>query len=409
MHLLLVNSFYSPHTFGGAERVVESLSQLLVGSGHNVTVVSLNPHSSQSMAIIKGVKVYYLPLRNIYVPFGMNRPSLVQKAIWHIFDSYNVSMATLFEKILCREQPDIVHTHNLAGFSVAIWDTVKRYRLPIVHTIHDHYLLCPRSTMFREGRNCASICFDCGLYAWPRRRMTALVDAVTGVSRFILDRHLNYGYFTKSKRYVVYNGYNAPLGGTPQSRVEQSCSDSNMALPLRFGYLGRLHPTKGVDQLVRSFLTLPSGRAELWIAGKGDPGYEAKLKEMAAGRENVRWLGFVSPDELLRSVDVLVVPSMLHDSAPMVVLEALSNGVPVLGAQRGGIPELVGEAGWVFDPEKPGELEAQLQRCLNHPSEVRAMRQRALKRAKQFSLENMLAGYLHIYEGLLKESAHAAA
>ncbi|WP_460171193.1 glycosyltransferase family 4 protein [Thermus sp. FJN-A] len=406
MRLLLVNSFYSPNVIGGAERVVELLAQLLVRKGHEVAVASLNLHSPRAWSeTVRGVKVYYLPLKNLYVPFKTARPNVFRKAIWHAADSYNASMAGLFAHVLRQETPDLVHTHNLAGFSVAVWKAVKRHGLPLVHTLHDHYLLCPRSTMFRGGRNCTDICTDCRLYAWPRRRMTTLVDAVVGVSHYILDRHLAYGYFTRSKRYVVYNGYDVPKGGMPQSRVERSDSESNTAFPLRFGYLGRLHPTKGVDQLLRSFLALPSGRAELRIAGKGEPEYEANLKKMTKERADVQWLGFMPPEEFFKAVDVLVVPSLLQDSAPMVVLEAMGNGVPVLGARRGGIPELVGEAGWVFDPDKPGDLEAHLRRCLGDPAEVKVMSQRARERAKLFSSENMLSSYLRIYESLLKESA----
>ena len=403
MRLLLVNSFYSPNVVGGAERSVERLARSLVKRGHEVAVVSLNPSSSQrESAVVQGVKVYYLPLRNLYMPIGGAKPDAFRKAIWHTVDTYNMAMASLFEDILCYEKPDIVNTHNLAGFSVAIWDVVKRYRLPLVHTTHDHYLLCPRSTMFRGGRNCAKTCFDCGLYAWLRRRMTALVDAVIGVSRYVLDRHLNYGYFTGSKRYIVYNGYDAPQHDMAQNRVERSRPERNGISPFRFGYLGHLHPTKGVELLLRSFLALPPGKAELWVAGRGDPDYEAKLRGMVADRDDVRWLGFVTPEELLESVDVLVVPSLLRETFSLVVLEAMGNGVPVVGAGRGAIPEVLGEAGWIFDPDKPGALEAQLMRCLECPDEVRAMSQRAKDRARLFSLENMLSGYLRIYETLLE-------
>jgi len=406
VRLLLVNSLYSPNVVGGAERIVESLARLLVERGHKVMVVSLNPSSTQrESAIIQGVKVYYLPLRNLYMPFGRAEPDAFRKAIWHTVDTYNMAMASLFEDILQREKPDMVNTHNLAGFSVAIWDVVKRYRLPLVHTTHDHYLICPRSTMFRGGRSCARTCFDCGLYAWLRRRMTALVDAVIGVSRYVLDRHLNYGYFTRSRQYIVYNGYDAPQYDVAQNRIERSSPERNGASPFRFGYLGRLHPAKGVELLLRSFLALSPGKAELWVAGRGDPDYEAKLKGMVAGRDGVRWLGFVTPEELLKSVDVLVVPSLLHETFSLVALEAMSNGVPVVGAGRGAIPEVLGEAGWIFDPDKPGALEAQLVRCLERPDEVRAMSQRAKNRAKLFSLGNMLSGYLRVYETLLEEAA----
>jgi glycosyltransferase involved in cell wall biosynthesis len=72
-------------------------------------------------------------------------------------DIYNPLMAWEVKKIIDREQPDLVHTHNLQGFSVAAWKVVKKRGLPLVHTMHDYYLLCPRNTMFGGGRNCTEL------------------------------------------------------------------------------------------------------------------------------------------------------------------------------------------------------------------------------------------------------------
>ena len=54
-------------------------------------------------------------------------------------------------KILDAETPDVVNTHNVCGFSLAAWREVKRRRVRLVHTLHDCYLLCSRSVLFRNG------------------------------------------------------------------------------------------------------------------------------------------------------------------------------------------------------------------------------------------------------------------
>src|SRR5262249_38354253 len=131
---------------------------------------------------------------------------------------------------------------------------------------------------------------------------------------------------------------------------------------IRFGFLGQLRPVKGIEELVDAFLSLPSGSAELLIAGKGDAAYERLLKAKTAERDDVRWLGFVDPQQLLNEIDVLVVPSLWQEPLGLVILEAFAHGRPVIGSQRGGIPELITrETGWLYDPCERGALRTCLQ------------------------------------------------
>jgi glycosyltransferase involved in cell wall biosynthesis len=277
---------------------------------------------------------------------------------------------------------------------VAVWRAIKARGLPLVHTMRDQYLLCPRSTMFKNGLDCNSQCTTCRLYASPRMRMTRAVDAVTGVSRFIIDKHRQHGCFANATQHVIYNAYER------SAESVRSAPAGAHANPLRFGYLGRLHPLKGVDRLIHAFSGLDPGDAELWIAGTGRAQDEAALKALA-GERHVRWMGFVKPESLLGELDVLVVPSLGHDTAPRAVLEAFAFGVPVIGSNRGGIPELVtGETGWIFDPDEPEALAKALRRCLQERSRLAAMGASALERSGRFTYEASVGGYLKVYEAV---------
>ncbi len=392
MKVLLCSTLYHPNFLGGAERSVQLLAEALARRGLEVVVVTLGRERARKTGEVHGVRVHYLPVRNFYWPFAQPTPGIARKALWHGLDTYNPWMAASVGEVLDEEGPDVVNTHTIAGFSAAVWRAVKMRGLPLVHTLHDQYLLCPRSSMFKNGRDCRTQCVECRVYAWPRKRATALVDVVTGVSRFILDRHLRCGYFPVARQAVIYNAYKLPA---PVWREAPAGAHPG---PLRIGYLGRLHPTKGVDRLVRAFLSLERGVAELWIAGSGKPEDEAAFKALARDREDVRWLGFVEPGVLLSAVDVLVVPSLLHDTAPRVVLEALGYGVPVVGSVRGGIPELVPDgAGWLYDPNDPGELAMLLRRCVERRERLAAMGAAAREHAKQFSPEAFVLAYLEVY------------
>jgi glycosyltransferase involved in cell wall biosynthesis len=196
--------------------------------------------------------------------------------------------------------------------------------------------------------------------------------------------------FPNAEKFVIHNSC-----AVPQNVAGPSSSDRS---PLRIVFLGRLHWSKGVDALIKSFLQLPAGRAELIVAGTGAPEYEHQLRVAVGSREDVHWLGFVPPDVAFKGAHITVVPSVVNDSAPLVVLESMARGVPVIGSRRGGIPELIGEdAGWTFDPDRRTTLTDALRVVLGSREQLSEMSRHALARARSFSVDNMVDGYLRAY------------
>jgi glycosyltransferase involved in cell wall biosynthesis len=389
MKILIVSNLYYPNGIGGAEKVAQNLAEGLLARGHEAVVVTLNPEKVHNVDEVNGVRVHRLPVRNFYFPNQAGVPAPA-KILWHALDSYNPFMAASLGRVLDAERPDVVNTHNITGFSAVAWKVVKEGGLPLVHTAHDYYALCPKCTMRRADENCASRCADCRIYSRPRRRLSKLVDVLTAPSRFVLERHAQYGAFLPAEKIPVHNCNSLPGSNGNHVFAEER--------PFRFGFLGRLHPSKGVSSLVRSFLDFPAGRGELWIAGRGTTGYEQELRSLADGHPGIRWLGYVQPNELFGKVDVLVVPSLWQDPAPLVVLESLGHGVPVIGARRGGIPELVGEGtGWIFDPNAQGSLTSAMTQAFKSWNELAGMSERAVEWARQFSTDAMVAGYLRAY------------
>jgi glycosyltransferase involved in cell wall biosynthesis len=398
MKVLLVSDRYEPYIVGGAEKVVQSLAEGLTVRGNEVVVATLSPNRRFSVGSVNGVIVYYLPAKNLHFSSQQDRRPRILKAIWHALDTYNPFMAASLGRILDAERPDIVNTHNLSGFSPSVWYAIKSRKLPLVHTAHDSYLLCPRTTMHRNGKNCVEPCADCQLYSRPRRYLSRFVDVATAVSRFTLNRHLRYGYFPTADSMAVFNSCR------PCAQAADPTKPGNRAF--RFGFLGRLYPAKGINLLIKSFLKVRKGPAELLIAGRGAPNYEQELKELTAGYPGIRWLGFVAPEQFLPQVDVLVVPSLLHDSAPLVVMESMACRVPLICSRRGGIPELIGDGtGWTFDPDDPDALTHSLRCAIDSRSELAAMGERGRDRASRFSTEAMLDGYLRAYAQAINKTA----
>lgn len=379
---------------------VQNVAESLAARGHELVAATLNPEKKYKVTEVGGVKVHYLPVRNLYFPNQAGQSAL-KKALWHSLDSYNPFMGAAFGAVLDAERPDVVNTHNVCGFSASVWRAVKKRRVPLVHTVRDRYLVCSRSGMFRNGKVCSKPCMSCLLYSWPRRRLSRFVDVATGISQNVLDGSCQSGCFPESEKIVIHNACEV----APQNRTARGRGNG----ALRFGYLGRLHPSKGVGALIRSFLELPGGQAKLLIGGRGAPEYEDDLRRVINGRSDIRMLGHVDPADFFSQVDVTVVPSLCQEAAGRVVLESMAHRVPVIGSSRGGIAEQMGEGtGWVFNPDESGALTQMLQLAINSPGELAAMSQRASGRIAQFSTESMVKGYLKAYSCAIDRNSQSS-
>jgi len=390
--ILLINTLYFPYIVGGAERSVQLLAESLVQNGHEVVVVSLNPSSKLIVDTVNGVKVYYLCLKNLYWPYHKEKKrSKPLKAIWHLMDSYNILAIQDIINILNLEKPDIVHTNNISGFSAAVWKTIKELDYPLVHTIRDYYLLCARSSMFKNNKNCITQCTSCKFYSLPRIKASNHVDAVIGISKFVIDQHLQNGFFSKVKhRKVIFNSCKT------SSRLVQS---NQLCQPtLNIGYLGILHPAKGINLLLDVLEKLPNKNWRIFIAGKGEPEFEARLRERYRSND-IHFLGFVKPEHLFSKIDVLIVPSIWHEPLGRVVLEAYSYGVPVATSNKGGMPEVVNEGvtGFIFDPDTSKSLYDIILSLTKDKQYLSGMRNNCLKESIRFATGKIYKQYIEIY------------
>ena len=402
MKIVFVNSLYAPTVIGGAERVLQSLAEKLLAAGHEPVVVCMAEEPGVRTDTVNGVRVHRIGLRNLYWPFPADDRPGALKPIWHAIDTYNYAMARAVGAIVRRERPDVVHTHTIFGLSVQVWRAVARAGIPLVHTLHDYYVLCPRASMFRDGRNCEAQHPDCRVLAASRIGLSKRLDAVVSVSRFVLDRHLALGAFASVPRQrVIHNMFRPPRppGG----------HDRRAGGPLRVGFIGRLDPIKGVELLLDEVGRLPIGGWELRIAGRGTPSYEAQLRSRVA-RPDIQLLEWVDPHDFLDTIDVLVVPSVYHEPLGTVMIEALSHGVPVIGSRRGGTPELIedGVTGLLFDPDTPGALRAVLERLVAEPSLLDAMHAACVARARDFGPSSIVAEHLALYAAVAARATGAS-
>ncbi|AWW29641.1 group 1 glycosyl transferase [Echinicola strongylocentroti] len=355
MKILYINSLYAPDIRGGAEISLKLLVEGMQSRGIEVRVLSMVPDGDLSVSTVDGVSVYRAGLHNRYWPYSPKHQPNYQRLLWHVKDRDNRDMARNVHEVIKREKPDIVSCHNLAGWSIAVWDVIRQHNIPIVQVLHDLYLLCPNSNMFKNDIPCKGICMECKVLRLHHGKKSSQVDAVVGISQSILDKFTAEGYFPNATSYVIHNTRSIASPGLPKTRVAGS--------PLRIGYLGTLSKIKGVEWLIETVKNL-SFPTQLSIAGKGKTAYEEHLTALSLDHDYINFIGYVKPSELFEQIDVLVVPSLWEEPLGMVAIEALAHHVPVIANKAGGLKETVKEGinGLFCAAERPKSLAEALQK-----------------------------------------------
>src|SRR5690606_38436044 len=118
-----------------------------------------------------------------------------KKALWHLRYAWNRDAARKFSAILATQKPDIVHTHEIDGFSASIWNAARQAGIPVMHTAHDYHLLCPRALLLTRNNQPYSSPPNpaYALYRAWHMCTTRYVDLFCAPSQFLLDQHQRAG------------------------------------------------------------------------------------------------------------------------------------------------------------------------------------------------------------------------
>ncbi len=330
MKILQVHTRYRQQ--GGEDTVVRAEAELLRSLGHEVVQVEAH-----------------------------NPEGRVAAAAALALSPHNPRAAAGMTRVARRVHPDVAHLHNTwFAMSPAVAGALRSLQIPVVMTLHNYRLLCTNAQLFRDGAPCE----DCvGSHPWHgvrhrcyRSSATASTAAAVTIAvnrkRWDRDVALFLALTDFARERFIAGGLdplkvrvkpNFVVDPGPRSRPPQA---SDQVL-----YVGRLSHEKGVAELTAAWEAAAPDGLELLVIGDGPQ--HATLA--ASPPPGVRFVGrqpAAQVRDLMLGSRALVVPSLWYEGQPMVALEALAAGMPVVAADIGGLTELLkgSSAGWLAAP-----------------------------------------------------------
>lgn len=400
MRILMLTDFYPP-IIGGLELHVRNLSIELVRRGHQVTVITLWHEGLAEEEHDTGVLIYRIRgtiqrVKGLFSNTGrrFSPPLPDPEAVLAI------------QRIVTDIQPDVVHAHNWLMYSYL---PLKHWsRAPLVMTLHDYSMACPKKTLMRDEQICDGPgmrrCLSCSSqhYGAARGIPTVLSSAVMGVlGRSAVDMFLavssavaeGNGLLNCQIPYRVIPNFVsddvADIQYNSASELRQLPSDDYLL------FIGVLSRHKGLDVLLRAYDGIPSAPPLVLI---GPSSVDTPTSFPSGVYMCGEWPHQAVMQARHRSIAALV-PSVWPDPCPTVVMEAMALGKPVIASNIGGLPDLVddGVTGLLVPPSDVTALRAAIVSMINEPALRVQMGLAGIRRVISFKASTVVPQIEQVY------------
>ncbi len=348
MNILFLNNYY--YLRGGSEKVMFQEQELLLENRHQVNGFSQLCPENQTCKYEK----YFPEKADFEALRGLGK---VRGAIDVI---RNKKAADNLKIVLKEFNPDVVHAHNIyGGLTTSVLDAVNKLDMPSVLTLHDYKLICSSYLMLNKGQ----VCEDCkGRNYWHCVKNRCHKNSTLASAVYTMESYYNKWF----KKWEKVRYYICPSKFIQGKMLESGFSEEKLVYLPNFVdpdqylvnyedseyilYAGRLSHEKGVLTLLKAMAGLD---IPLKIVGDGPLREQVQSFIVDNNISSVELLGYKTGNELsslYQGAAFAVVPSEWCENAPMSILEAYAYGKPVLGADIGGIPEMIddGSTGILF-------------------------------------------------------------
>lgn len=387
MKVLMVNKFLYPN--GGSETYIFEIGKKLVESGHEVQYFGMEHEGrivgNHAQSYTSNMDFHTGKLQKLLYPFKILYSAEARKKIRVVLEDF---------------MPDVVHLNNINFqitpsilYEIRAFEKKSKRKIKIIFTAHDYQWVCPNHMMYIPTTG--EICDRClgGKYAncakykcihgstvksilgsmesrlYHGRKTYGLVDTIICPSEF-MARQLATDPILKDKLVIMHNFLTTDVSG-----VETEKEDYVL-------YFGRYAAEKGISTLLEVCKELSD--IPFVFAGSGP------LKEEVDKVSNIRDMGFQSGkdlEDLITKARFSIYPSEWYENCPFSVMESQMYGTPVIGADIGGIPELI-------QKDKTGELfesgnKEQLKERIRSLWEDKERQKQYVEACKQLRFDNL--------------------
>lgn len=392
MRILLIHNYYQLR--GGEDVCVDSLYKLLKDNRFDVYLYAKKSADIKNNLISKAK-----------VAFGMFYSHKIKKELSELIRVFH---------------PDVAHFHNLYPLITPMaYDICKKFSLPIVQTIHNYRFICPKATLFREGKICEecvgkrffypaikyscyrgslaqSVIFTFSAYYYDLRKQIRLINKFIFPSEFTRDYYIKHLHIPIEKTTVIPHFVD-------NNFVENNTKKTKKTLKNYFLYVGRLAEEKGVLELVEFFKKIST--AKLVIIGDGP------LKKRIASFtkfKNIIFYQYQSRETIsmfMKNALATIIPSLCYEIGPMVLLESYSNKTPVIAPNIGVFKERVinGITGYFYEFNNFNDLKAKIKFCLKNKKSLNMMKLSIFNLyKKEYSQKTYLKKIIKVYNDIKK-------
>ncbi|HSU72811.1 MAG TPA: glycosyltransferase family 4 protein [Candidatus Binatia bacterium] len=385
MKVLLVSRRWYPDVIGGGQLSAQLIAEALVQAGIEVRALTFTTDGKRRDETVNGVRITRLPIRTLkFFPRVSNLEWMYRE----------MQLQTM--NFLKEFRPDVIHALN--GESVpSIAGVSRRTGIPFIAAVNGPSLVCfPGEGTDSQGKSCLGcrgkqrfhetmvrwgsqgklVAFLYWLYSYPHmayyarslRAARLLVCPSEGVKRELV----RIGYPSNDIR-AIHNPLDLKVRKPTNLKRE-------LGIPAKARvvlYAGRVTETKGVQNVIAALKDIPG--AYYVIAGKGD--YEPLLRKQAEElgiADRMRFVGFVPHDKLdsyYEIANVVIMAGTFYEFLGRMLMEASAYGVPAIGTNVGGIPDVIedGKNGFLLQTQDIAELREKMQRILDSPALAKRM------------------------------------
>lgn len=364
----MINKFLHPN--GGSETYIFKLGEYLTAIGHEVQYFGM-----EHPARVVGNRV------DAYTQnMDFHGGSRLAKLFYPVKTIYSAEARKKIRKVLEDFQPDVCHLNNFNYqltpsilLEIRKWEKEQGHKCKIIYTAHDYQLVCPNHMCYNPNsqKNCEQCLGGNFLYCskgkcihgsfaksvigtleatcWKIAGVYKQIDTIICCSRFMK---------TKLDTNPVFAGKTVVLHNFIDNVQQEGPEKKDYVL-----YFGRYSREKGIATLIQVAKELP--QIQFVFAGRGP------LENKLEGVSNIRNVGFqtgAALEKLIREAQFTVYPSEWYENCPFSVMESQMYGTSVLGANIGGIPELirVGETGELFESGNAEDMKERILQMLQN-------------------------------------------